>query len=85
MNIAELVYESLIGELVDSIDDVPNAFASGSFCEARYGEMLDAYERLRERLGVVDEVDEVETIIDSLLAIQWSLCLKMFELASIVL
>lgn len=85
MKIAELVYESLIGELVDPIRDVPNAFEPGSFCEAQYREMLEAYERLRERLGVVDEDADVETIIESLLSIQRELCLEMFDLASLVL
>lgn len=80
MKIAELVYESLIGELVDPIENVPNAFEAGSYCEARYQEMLDAYERVRERLGVKDEDEDVEIIINSLLAIQRRLCLEMFEL-----
>ena len=85
MDIAELVYESLLGELVDPIKYVPNAFEPGSFCEGKYQEMLDAYERLRDRLGIVDEDADVEVIIDSLLAIQRELCLKMFDLASIVI
>lgn len=85
MNIAELVYESLIGELVDPVEDVPNAFFPGSYCETRYREMLDAYERLRDRLGVVDEDEDVEVVIDSLLDIQRQLCLKMFVLTGIVL
>ena len=55
MNISELVYESLIGELVDSIKDVPNAFEPGSYCESQYRQVLEAYERLRGRLGVADE------------------------------
>ena len=50
----------------------------------RYEEMLDAYARLRERLGVEDEDEDVEIIINSLLAIQQKLCLEMFYLASIV-
>ena len=51
----------------------------------RLREMLDAYERLRDRLGVVDEDEDVEVVIDSLLDIQRQLCLKMFELAGIIL
>ena len=81
MKIAELVYESLIGELVDPIKSVPNAFEAGSYCEARYQEMLEAYERVLERLGLEDEDKDVEIIINSLLAIQRRLCLEMFELA----
>ena len=85
MDIAELVYESLTGELIVPIKDVPNAFKEGSVCERSYQEMLDAYARLRDRLGVVDEDSDVEIIIDSLLTIQRELCLKMFDLAGICL
>ena len=81
MDHAELVYESLIGELVEPVRYVPNAFEAGSYCSERYQEVLDAYARLRERLGVVDEDDDVETIIDALLGIQRKLCLEMFRLA----
>ena len=84
MNISELVYESLIGELVDPIKDVPNAFEPGSYCETRYRQVLEAYERLRGRLGVEDEDPDVEIIIDSLLEIQRKLCMEMFDLAGII-
>lgn len=85
MDIAELVYESLIGELIVPIRDVPNAFAPGSLCEGKYQEMLDAYARLRDRLGVEDEDEDIEIIIDSLLVIQRELCLKMFALAGSII
>ena len=81
MKYVELVYESLIGELVDPIEGVPNEFAPGSFCEKQYQEVLDAYARICERLGVIDEDADVEIIINSLLAIQRKLCLKMYDLA----
>ena len=85
MDIVEQVYLSLTGELIDPIRYVPNAFEQGSYCAERYQEMLDAYERLRERLGVTDEDEDVEIIIDSLLAIQRKLCREMFELARVVI
>ena len=85
MEIGELVYESLIGELVIPLRNVPNAFEEGSVCERSYQEMLDAYARLRDRLGVVDEDSDVEIIIDSLLTIQRALCLKMFDLAGSII
>ena len=84
MNISEFVYESLIGELVDPIKDVPNAFEPRSYCESRYRQVLEAYERLRGRLGVADEDPDVELIIDSLLDIQRKLCMEMFDLADII-
>ena len=81
MKYAELVYESLIGELVDPIEGVPNAFASGSFYEKQYQEMLNAYARICDRLGSGDEDEDVEIIINSLLAIQRKLCMELFDLA----
>ena len=84
MNISELVYESLIGELIYPIKDVPNAFEPGSYCETRYRQVLEAYERLRGRLGVTDEDPDVEIIIDSLLEIQRKLCMEMFDLAGFI-
>ena len=84
MNISELVYESLIGELVDPIKDVPNAFEPGRYCETRYQQVLEAYERLRGRLGAADEDPDVEIIIDSLLEIQRKLCVEMFDLAGFI-
>ena len=81
---SELVYESLIGEPVDPIRNVPNAFEPGSYCETRYQQVLEAYERLRDRLGVTDEDRDVEIIIDSLLEIQRKLCMEMFDLADII-
>lgn len=81
MCIAELVYNSLIGELIDPVEGVPNAFEQGSDCENLYGQMLEAYARLRDRLGVTDEDADVEIIIDSLLRIQRALCIEMFRLA----
>ena len=85
MNIAELVYESLIGELIDPIEDVPNAFAPESYCEGQYQQMLEAYARLRARLGEVDEDPDVEIMIDSLLEIQRCLCIEMFRLSNRIL
>ena len=80
MEMAEFVYESLIGELVDPLKGIENAFAPGRFCEMQYGNVLSSYERLCDRLGMVDEDGDVEQIVDSMLSIQRVLCLKMFEL-----
>lgn len=85
MLISELIYESLIGELIVPIEGVPNAFEPGGYCETRYRQVLEAYERLRDRLGVTDEDPDVEIIIDSLLEIQRKLCLEIFDLAKNVI
>lgn len=80
MELGEELYYSLIGELIEPIKSVPNAFADGEPCAQLYHEVQEAYRRLRERLDVEDEDEDVETIIDSLLMIQKHLCMEMFEL-----
>ncbi len=80
MVLADIIYESLIGEAVKPLKNVPNAFSYGSTCAAEYQNMLDAYDRIRERLQVRDEDEDVETIINSMLAIQEILCREMFRL-----
>ena len=75
---AEMVYDSLNGLLIHPMSSVENAFAEGEFCDLRYSEVYDAYENLRLKLNV-DEDDDVETIISSMMAIQRYIGLKMFE------
>lgn len=78
---SEDVYMTLWGELLEGyrVKGVPNLFEANSFCEQQYYQMLDAYERLRERLGSDDEDKDVEQIIDSLLSICREVSLQMFE------
>lgn len=73
------VYQSLLGNMIVPVPGVENAFAPGSICDRRYSDMLDAYARLCARLGVADEDEDVEMIINSLLSIQNELCMKMYE------
>ena len=75
------VYYSLQGVLVPEarIPWVKDLFLPGSPCDRAYSHMLDAYERLRNRLGVPDEDGDVETIINSLLEIQQILGYEMFR------
>ena len=77
----EQVYLTLTGNLIPSycVPGVENAFAEGAFCMNKYKEVMDAYERLCERLDVVDEDDDVEIIINSFIEIEKYLCLKMYE------
>ena len=58
---------------------VENAFAAGTFCERRYNDAMDAYERLRNRLGVADEDRDVECIIQAFEDIQQELCLRSYR------
>ena len=58
---------------------VENAFAEGSYCASCYHEISEAYERLRDRLGVVDEDEDVEIIIGAFENIQQELCCRMYS------
>ena len=80
MDFADWVYDTLEGQLVEGyeIPGVENAYAEGSYCAECYNRMRDAYDRLCDRLGVVDEDDDVEIIIRSLENIQKEMCRKMY-------
>ena len=77
----ENVYDTLNGLVSGeyALPDIENAFADGSECDQLYAELSEAYERLRDRLGVVDEDADVEVIIGNMLAMQHILCEKMFH------
>ena len=76
----EDVYLTVCGEVhgAYAVPGVENAYATGSPCDLLYEEMSQAYERLRDRLGVIDEDPDVEIIINNLMRIQQILCEKMF-------
>lgn len=76
------VYFALQGETLDSIPGVENAFADGSVCDRCYKDMLDAYARLLDRLGLENEDKDVEIIINSLRTITDELCYRMFYLGA---
>lgn len=73
------VYDSLNGVLVDPLPGVEDLFEEGKPCAVRYGQMLEAYARLCQRLGASDEDPDVEVIINALLDNQREMGLKMFE------
>ena len=77
MDIAEEVYDTLIGERIIPITGVPNAFREGSACCDLYRQTAEACERLRERLGAEDE--DLECILDAHTALQRYLCVEMFR------
>ena len=81
INTFEDTYLTLCGEIHGeyAVVGVENAFADGSECDRLYAELSEAYERLRDRLGVVDEDADVEVIIGNMLAMQHILCEKMFH------
>ena len=77
----EDVYNTLQGVLIEGyrVPGVENAFEEGKFCMVEYCRMLDAYERLCDRLGSVDEDEDVDVIIGALLGICRELSFKMFS------
>lgn len=78
---AEDVYDTLRGLRLPGkeVEGVENLFVPGGECETHYARMLDAYERLRIRLGVEDKDPDVETIISSLMGIERELSFRMYE------
>ena len=74
----EAVYQSILGELIEPVKGVENAFAEGSACDQRYEEMLAAYQRLKERLNAGEEDPDVEIIINAMMRITDHLCYTMF-------
>lgn len=58
---------------------VEDAFTLGSYCEERYREIWEAYGRIRERLGVEDEDEDMEQVIRAFEDVQQELCLRMYR------
>ena len=79
MEFAEAIYWSVQGLLEEPMVGVESAFYDGSVCEAAYEQILEAYERLRQRLQVQNEDADMEIIINALQTITKELCLRMFE------
>ena len=75
------IYYTLIGTMQEQfrVPGVENLFAEGGECMNCYSDMHAAYERLCERLGVIDEDEDVEDIINSLMRIERIVSMKMFE------
>ena len=78
---AEYVYYTLLGEAEEGfcVPGVENLFEEGSACDRAYEQMLAAYARLRERLGIENEDADVEQIINALRTIERIVSMKMFE------
>ena len=54
-------------------------FLGEDICLKRYGDVLDAYQRLCVRLGTQDEDEDVETIIHAFMDIEKELCYRMYR------
>ena len=81
MALAEQVYDCLLGQIVSekALDWVENIYTDGSEYDRNYAAVLAAYRRLCRRLGVNEEDDDVETIINAMLRNEEIIALKMFE------
>lgn len=77
----EAFYATLTGTMRKEfrVPGVENLFDEGSECMDCYCKMLAAYERLCDRLGVIDEDEDVEVIIHALMTIEHRVATKMFE------
>ena len=82
MTLEEQVCDCLLGQLVTekTLDWVENIYTDGSEYDRNYAAVLAAYGRLCQRLGTDEEDDDVEIIINSMLANEQVVALKMFEL-----
>ena len=80
-SMADRVYDTLKGQgsRDEWVPEVENLFSPGSECESNYFRMLDAYERLCTRLGVVDEDADVEIIINCFLNMEHRISHAMYE------
>lgn len=75
----ELVYLSLMGELLEPLPGIPNAFAPGTRCDVLYPQIYETRCRLCQRLDT-DEDPDVEHILDCFFEITQELCYEMYPL-----
>ncbi len=74
------VFDTLRGETLPSasVPNVENLYEEGKPYYKCYDDMLTAYERLRDRLGVIDEDDDVEIMINAFLDMERLIAKNMF-------
>lgn len=68
IDFTDAVYLTLIGELSQEycVPGVENLYAEGAPCDILYRKMREAYERLLDRLGRIDNDPDLDIIVDSL-------------------
>lgn len=79
--IASLVYESLLGDLVPeyALDWVEDIFVPGHPCYDSYNQMREAYLRACARLGSREEDPDLELVVNALLDYSRIVALEMFR------
>ncbi len=75
MDYFDKVYDSLIGQLDGdaAVANIPNAFAPGSPCYHAYTRLIQARNRVLDKLGTGDDPD-LEQILTEMDTIQRALC-----------
>lgn len=79
--IFDLMNGYLVGEnnIVEDKIAVEDEFAEGKICYNAYAEIMEAYQRICQRLGDKEEDEDVEIIINHFNTIIKHLCMKMFD------
>lgn len=77
----ERVHLTLCGVLVETcrVPGVENIFASGGINLKLYSDAMDAYDRICVRLGVDEEDDDLEIIINSVLDLEQEMSCRMYR------
>ncbi len=81
MDLYDDIYDTLIGNFIPeyALPWVPNAFTQGSACEQAYRRMMEARDRIEERLGTEDDED-IHCMLIEMDTIQRLLCRAVMEL-----
>ncbi len=81
MDLYDEIYYSLIGELTEEAARpwMPNAFAPGGECDAAYHRLLEARNRLLQKLHTGEDPD-LEQMLPEMDTIQRSLCRQVMGL-----
>ncbi len=81
MDLYDEIYFTMLGQMepTSALQWVPNAFAPNELCAKEYERMIQARDRLLDRLGVDDDED-VEIILNALSVIQYFLCRQIMSL-----
>ncbi len=73
MDYYDEIYYSLIGQLEPPLEGIPNAFAPGSVCDQAYTQLIEARDRVAEKLGQQDDPD-LSQMLQQMDTIQRTLC-----------
>lgn len=81
----QLIYDLMNGSLdlennaIEESKYVEDEFSEGKVCQIAYAEILDAYQRICERLKIGEEDKDIEVIMNNFNTIMEHLCMKMYD------